>query len=730
VASWKIGWAVGLIALLDSGGYSGGGAQAILKVALLHNAVSQALFLLALPPLLDALQRPTRLRLLAIWLFVALACATHPTGLIQVAVTCAALGVSALLARDVRAVRLLLLAGHVALGAALAAVVWAPLAAKLVHYGAHYSNAPFTAWELLRRMLDGAEPEHTFGALLGLSFLGVALALVSRRAAATVLAVSALVFVFLATTAPYLFFELTPSFSTARLGAHRLPSLLKPFLHVALAFAVARMLAGRLPVRPGSRALAGALLAVLGCFGLRAVVPWLDLRSAELEREMRWRGPSPESFEAIAAWAKARAEENRPDRFGRLLYDGRENFSYHVGALSGLPILFTSDVPILFLRDRIEDTTPESLRRFDVRWVFRWREPPQLGDPATEQRVGEFVVREVKGWDGQFARIESGAGQVRTLRLDNDRIEVEVTGTDAPALVAFGMGYWPRWRARSGDEQIPLYATHATPRRHHRVLAGWLPPGKTVLTPDGPLPEDGAGRVLAFAAAGLLVAGMLAARSRKLARRILRLVARAQRFARRRRLILVGAAAVALSVVLVVAVLVDDGAAEALALGQGTAGRAVVEARVENSGKAFVRCQYSMLRGLYQCGSLGWVYASMDELIEDVPPSWRFPAPAIISRSFHEEERVEFQIVMRRRLAGRYWAAAAGKGEVLLELEPGPRFSMGTTRPIELEDATRLVRITMRVPPLGEVFTSVVRAETLDLDRRSDVPMAPAVAPR
>jgi hypothetical protein len=716
VAPWWVGWLVGLLALLDSGGYSGGGAYAILRVALLHNAVSQALFLFALVPLVDALERPTPWRLAGIWVFTALACAAHPTGLIQVAAVGGALVIAACVVRDVRAVRPLALALHLGLGAALAAVVWAPLGAKLLAYGLHYSTSPQSAWEVMARLLDARAPEHSFAAFVGVGLVGVGLGLASRRAVPTLVAGATIAMILLGTSAPYLFLELAPSFSTARLGAHRLPSLLKPFLHVAGAFALARMLAGRLPVRTGARVVAGALLAVLAVFGVRALAPLGSLRAEEVEREMRWRGPSRESFEALAAWL--RAQEQPAGKIGRLLYEGRENFSYHLGGLADVPVVFTSDVPILFLRERIEDTSEESLRRFDVRWVFRWKESPRLGDPASEQRIGEFVVRRVAGWDGELARVEGGAGTVRTLALADDRIEVEVDAA-APVPVVFGMGYWPRWRAESGGRAIPVYATYATQRRDLRVVAAWLPPGKTVLTADGPLPEDGAGRVLAWGAAVVIVLGAL------LRRRGLRWVARAQRWLWRRRVVLAAAAAAAIAVGLAVVVALPEPRMRALEIGQGVAGRARVEARVDAEGEPFVRCEYSVIKGMYVCAGLGWVFAEMKDLVGDVPPSWRFPAPAVGFRSMHEEKPVQFVVSMRRRLAGRYKAGAAGKGDAFLDVENGPRGSVDDRREIDLADDLRSVTLSVRVSPLGEMSAGLVALDALDLDRRANVPWLP-----
>src|SRR5687767_2149980 len=97
--------------------------------------------------------------------------------------------------------------------------------------------------------------------------------------------------------------------------------------------------------------------------------------------------------------------------------------------------------PDLLLRERIEDTSPASLARFNVRWVIGVGQSPSLGDPATERVFGSYHVRELAGWDGKFARIERGGGEVAVTRLDDRAVEVEVTGTTEPALVALGTGF-------------------------------------------------------------------------------------------------------------------------------------------------------------------------------------------------------------------------------------------------------------------------------------------------
>src|SRR5205814_6600109 len=116
-------------------------------------------------------------------------------------------------------------------------------------------------------------------------------------------------------------------------------------------------------------------------------------------------------------------------------------------------------VSTLFLREQIESSSAASLRRFNVRWIVRLDRPPSLGDPATEKRFGRYFVRELPGWDGQFARVERGAGTAVVTRLEDERIDVDLRGTDAPSLVALGMGYYPRWRAEHETRgAFPVYA--------------------------------------------------------------------------------------------------------------------------------------------------------------------------------------------------------------------------------------------------------------------------------
>src|SRR6185436_1831537 len=97
---------------------------------------------------------------------------------------------------------------------------------------------------------------------------------------------------------------------------------------------------------------------------------------------------------------------------------------FHLTALTGLPTLHNGPQPDLLLRERIEDLSPASLRRFNIRWAIAQDHSPVLGDPASERVLGSFHIREIKEWDGAFARIERGDGELRVTRLDDDAVEV------------------------------------------------------------------------------------------------------------------------------------------------------------------------------------------------------------------------------------------------------------------------------------------------------------------
>ena len=220
-----------MVTLLDIGLGSNYGTNSVLYYALLHFAVCLAFLVFALVSLIDAIERPRLGASVAVWILIALACAAHPSGLQLVAAAVPALGLTALLARDVPRRRLLAAAVHLALGAALAAVVWMPLSERLLLYASHYGTLPTSAMETFEATLGKPLPRSTFAPVVYLGYAGMLAALFSRRAVPTFLAALAGLLLFGFTEVPYLLYALSPSPALARMSAQRLSGLSKPAVY-------------------------------------------------------------------------------------------------------------------------------------------------------------------------------------------------------------------------------------------------------------------------------------------------------------------------------------------------------------------------------------------------------------------------------------------------------------------------------------------------------------------
>jgi hypothetical protein len=402
-----------------------------------------------------------------------------------------------------------------------------------------------------------------------------------------------------------------------------------------------------------------------------------------------------------------------PSRWGRALFEQDTHEQMHLTALTGLPTLHMGWLPDLLLRERIEDTTPESFARFNVRWVVAVGESPSLGKPESEVVIGDFHIREVGEWDGKFARIEQGTGEVVVHRLDDRAVEIEVTGTTEPVLVALGMGYYPRWRARhaSGVAE-PVYAFPATPTSELHVVSAWVAPGRTTFTVDGPLPSDGSGRLLALAALLLVLAGGIAWSRPHWRVRVLRRVAELRRRARG-----AGAIAVRVAVPAIVVLLIVRGAIEtvapmkALHVGSGIRSTATVEARF--LGGNWTECEYARVRGEYDCDGLVIVRDGTVNLVNDAPPSWPLITPAVIASAYAPS--VEVRITRTVPVSGRYWAAASH--DATLEIEGHGSHELSTAkRELDLV-GDRRVTITAELPYPAPLQVTLVAERTIEPKR-------------
>lgn len=702
---------IGVLTLVDSGAVAHGGTVGLFRWALLHSALALAFSTLAAAAVLAALTRPRLTTSAAIWLATALAVIAHPAGLIAAAATMVALLAVALLASDVPARRALAALVHTGLGVALGAAVWMPLAARILDYGQHFPNALHPPARLLEELLAYPSPVSAFAGFEYLGYAGIVIGLCSRRARAVFVAASGFVLLLGLCEAPYLALDLAPGLGVARLGTERLAQLARPFVWAASAYGLrlvwTAMRAAWLGAPRRRQLIAAALCGIVAAATVRALPALWSSISDRAANEARVYAADRAGRDALTRWATERVREITPGAWARALFEEDTHEHFHLTAETGLPSFHMSPQPDLLLRERIEDTSPASLRRFNVRWVIGVGQSPTLGDPGSEQVIGSYHVRELAGWDGKFARIERGAGDVRVTRLDDDAVDVEVTGTDQPVLVVLGTGFYPRWRARhaSGAAE-PVYAYPTVEGGKLHVVAAWLAPGKTTFTCDGPLPSDHAGLAISLAAV-LAILTVVAIWSRGAwRRRVLRAIAR-------RRWPVIGWRALQIGVPVVIVALVIRGCVDdarpvrALALGAGLRPTAEVQARLMND--TWQDCPYHRLSGQYDCDGLVTAWDSTTTELNDAPPSWDFVTPSISAAAY--TVGVEMRVIVHAHLAGAY-TIGASDAETELHVAGEPRIALGRDHATYADAGERVVEIRARVPLAGWAFT-MVRDDTL-----------------
>lgn len=716
---------VGVFFLVDTGAISHGGTVGLFQWALLHSAFAHVWSMIAALGILAALARPRLGASVAIWVGTAVGTAAHPAALITSATFALALFAVAALAGDVTPRRALAALGHLAIGVALGAVVWLPAAERLLAYGQHFPNELFQAGHVLQLIMQHAMPMTAYSLFVYASYLGMLIGPWTRRAEVIFVSVVGLVFMLGLTDEIYLALGLTPGKTVARLGAIRMMLLVRPFVFAGAAFVIGALVAhvrAAWRTAPGrQRWVAAALLGImLGTFA-RVVPEYYGSESDRAVGEANKFAPDSAGQRLLEAWAAREMEDMTPATWGRALVETTTHEHMHLTARTGLPTFHLSPIPDLLLRERIEDASPASLARFNVRWVIAAGGSPRLGDPATERRFGSYHVRELAEWDGKFARIERGTGTVEVSRIADDVVEIDVKA-DAPVLVALGTGYYPRWRAHheSGASE-PVFALPSIEGSKLHVVSAWVAPGRTTFTCDGELPSDGDGRVLSLLAALLALAGVIAWRVPRWKWRALRRVAagRAWVLARTGRVLDV-AVPVVVAALLAFGFLAWRGPAGAVLVGSsGIRPSATVEARLGGDGAVWETCGFWAMTGTYRCDGLVSVTDTTLNLLNDAPPSWAFISPAITATP--ETPGIEVRITRRLRLGGTYWLGT-NTGAATIKLDDEIAHGFGKRSGIEVPRGTYTVVLTAQLPDTAAQSIAVVQASTL-------VPARPFLAP-
>ncbi|MBA3391987.1 MAG: hypothetical protein H0T89_05045, partial [Deltaproteobacteria bacterium] len=563
-------------------------------------------------------------------------------------------------------------------------------------------------------------------AILGYAgYFGIIAGLWSRRASTVFVATTALVLLVGLCDAPYLALDLAPGKGGARLGTERLAQLARPFVAAAGAYTIAIVLRHAIASWVGAprrhQLIAAAIASVLAMAALRAVPSVWRSASDRAYSETQVVAPDRAGRAELVRWAAARASELRPDAWARAVFETDTHEHFHLTAITGLPTFHLAPQPDLLLRERIENLSPPSLRRFNVRWAIASDRSPTLGDPASEKIIGTFHIREIREWDGQLARIERGTGQLRVLALDSTHVEIDVTASE-PVFVVLGTGYYPRWRARhaSGVSE-PVYAVPSIEGGTLHVVGAWVAPGRTTFTVDGPLPSDHDGRLLAIAALLLALAGIITWSRRRWRLAILRRLARL-----RCRLPAVISLAIRIGVPLVLVMLFARGCADrggpmrALELGTGLRPSATVEARLVDGD--WETCGYNAITAIFACDQLLVAYDGMASLLNDAPPSWGFNTPAIVA-SAHRTD-VEMRVRVDAELDGTYWMAASDRATVVVSGEASREIDRAI---VTYARGPRTIEVRAAVPTSSWQLT-MVHEETL-VPARPFLAAPPAIAP-
>lgn len=711
IAPRSIAALVGVAALLDGGAVAHGGTVGLFRWALLHSAMSLAFALVAACAVIDALRKPRLRSTILIWIFTALACIAHPAGLIGAAASMLALAVTALLAGDVPPRRALAALVNVGIGVALGAFVWMPLGARILQYGQHFPNGLHQPASLIEDLLQQPSPITWFGMLGFAGYFGVLAGLWSRRAAVVYVAAVGLALVVGLCDLPYLALGLAPSKTVARLGVERLVQIARPFLGAAAAYAIAIL--GRHAIAAwrtaANKRVAAAVLGAC-CAILFRIVPtvWEDLTGRAVA-EARVYAPDPVGRHALTAWGKKL--RITPDRFARAVFEEDTHEMMHFVAETGVPAFHMGPIPDMMLRERIEDLTPASLARFDVRWAIGINgHSPSIGDPNSELALGQYRIREIREWDGKFARIEHGEGTVTTTRLDEDAVVIDVKAP-GPVLVALGTGYYPRWRATHASGRAEeVYALPAIADGKLHVVGAWVEPGVTTFTCDGPLPSDHDGLLFSILAA-LAAIAITITWSTRLRWRVLHQLARI-------RLPRISRVAVPVVLLLLVAkgCLDNHAPTRAVRLGTGVRTSATVEARL--AGQPWETCDYESITGHFRCPGLAAIYDGTSRILNDAEPSWGFLAPAIVAN--RETEGVEIRVRLTGRFTGTYLAAATAVSTMTLDGE----HTIGAQTQLDLSDGSE--RTLELVAPLdvANYEFAMVRADAVDVAREFPSPPA------
>lgn len=726
-SAWPVALLAGLACLFDSTEMFQWSLSGTWYWGLFPSTCAIGVLVNGLPSLARMLEAPpTRGQMVTAWALIGLGAMTHPIALLMSIVIFGSAVLGTAFARRERRLRWASVALHVGIALGLAAFAWLPATTRLMLYAVHYGNPQIPVWLALERCVTGLFPQTSFATLMGFSVF----TLLSGRRGAAWAWLAAWIALSLYMEPLFLDLGLAPTPSSARIQCFRTTSVAMPLLYAAsgaLFSAPAAVPHGRY----------GKVTRFVPALAFLAAIGWLG--SAPFETGASWARSHAETglrlvsevritnrpaFEEMLSWFREQAAALPPGQYARVAYEcGGDpiNEVLRIHPESGLPVTTHGRfVPIFLAREQFHATTPDNLQRWAVRWSIGADQVEPRGDPATERRFGILRVREVPSWDGQLVHVVRGEGTARLAEIDDAHLAIDVEAA-APVLVEMGIPYYPRWRGEHEGSAItpcgePVDAAAPT---EERVLAAWLPPGRTVLTPDGPLPSDRAGWPLTLL--GLVLAAVIWPRRSPLAldARLAPVRAAARAFVVRHSGAAVLATACVVAVVLPARQGAFGGTARSLRFG-GMFAPAQIDV-VTPEGR--VPCEARDLLG-HDVRCPGGVRALLvvTHNVYDAAVGWPVPLPGVLINSGGT-----FELVFH---AAGTWSpgehrlfCGGGCRRVGIVIDGVERsFDAQQTRVFELDHTEEGLDVHV-YGVSGETPISIVRSDAVDVDRHHDVPV-------
>lgn len=721
-SSWPIAILAGIACLFDSTTMFTWGVAATWYWGLFPSTCAIAVVLNGLPSLVDLASQPaTPRRVALVWLCLGLGALVHPIGLLFDGVLVIAGALCAIASRDETRTRWARVTLHAAIAVGLGAFSWLPTTARLTLYAAHFGNPQIPVLLALQRSVTGLLPETAFGTLMG---IGVFTLFAGRRAASFAW-VAAWVMLALYLDPLFLDLGLAPTSASARLQCFRTTSVAMPLLYAATGALLSTPTTVPLGGRPR---LARAVAAIACCVGLAWVGPdalrsswtWASAHArTQLGLVAQPRIGNRGALDELLAWLRTERAALPEGQQARAAYEWSGdpiNEVLRAYPESGVPITTHGTfVPVFVSREQIHATSGANFRRWGVRWSIGGDQTTPRGDATTEQRFGMLRVRTVSEWDGSIVHVVRGEGTARLLESDDQHLVLDVDARE-PVLVEIGVPYYPRWRGAHDGAPVRVCARPIDPNvtTEQRVLAAWLPPGRSVLRPDGPLPSDPIGWPGTILAA--LVA-LVAWPGRRPIPRLDRLAGALLRWPLR----WLGSIALVLAALAFVVVPARQGAFGGVqrSLRFGGMFRPITMQVVTGPGPLPCEARGLLGRELH-CAEGVRASMTVTHNVQDAPVGWPVPLPGILIAGPAFEVTIHAPGVWD---AGEHRVFCGGACRSVAVRYGGEEHSLppGSTRTFVLPAGQQGLDLRV-VGGGGEVPLTLVRSDAIDVDRHADVP--------